>query len=420
MDHPVIPAVLSRHAEEAAFLWLLRDRAVRQPQYTLRQLAELDERVEAHLDGLRVAGDFGWELCRAGLEEGGPSELFAAAVLAFDSGIEERIRLVLDKGPTAPPRARPVVSALGWLPYEQVQGIIADLAGPGPVPLRYVGIAAAAAHRRAHSFPLERVLCGDSWLDARTFRAVGELGATDARTTIAQGLKHEDETCRFWAAWSGVLVFNEPFALAALLECAEAGGPRAEAAARLAPRRLPPAAAGRWVRRLADESRQSRIAIIAAGATCAPAAVPWLIDQMKAPALARIAGEAFSMIAGADLAAEHLDGPPPEKVETGPTDDPEDENVAMDEDDALPWPRHDAVLAWWKGNQKRFTPGTRYLLGRPITADSLRHALVAGYQRQRAAAALELALLQPGRPLFVVRAPGLRQQRLLGGSPGRE
>ena len=33
-----------------------------------------------------------------------------------------------------------------------------------------------------------------------------------------------------------------------------------------------------------------------------------------------------------------------------------------------------------------------------------------GYQRQRAAAALELAILKPGRPLFEVRAPGWRQQ----------
>ena len=36
-----------RHAEEAAFLWLLRDRAVGQPQHTLRSLAALDDRVDA-------------------------------------------------------------------------------------------------------------------------------------------------------------------------------------------------------------------------------------------------------------------------------------------------------------------------------------------------------------------------------------
>ncbi|MBV8554404.1 MAG: hypothetical protein JO116_02485, partial [Planctomycetaceae bacterium] len=47
--------------------------------------------------------------------------------------------------------------------------------------------------------------------------------------------------------------------------------------------------------------------------------------------------------------------------------------------------------------------------------ESLREALTKGYQRQRAAAAIELAILKPGRPLFEVRAPGWRQQQMLKG-----
>ena len=161
-----------------------------------------------------------------------------------------------------------------------------------------------------------------------------------------------------------------------------------------------------------------RTALLAAGAAGDPGAVPWLIDQMKLPALARLAGEAFSTITGADLAAEHLDEPPPEKVETGPNDNPEDENVAMDEDDALPWPNADAVQKWWAAHQRRFAAGTRYFLGNAIAVDTLNQALGSARQRQRAAAALELALRQPGSPLFEVRAPGFRQQAMLG-SGGR-
>src|SRR2546430_15909749 len=60
---PVLPMaiteIVEQHAEEAAILWAQRDKAVLAPNYSLKDLARLDERVEAHLDGLRVAGESG-------------------------------------------------------------------------------------------------------------------------------------------------------------------------------------------------------------------------------------------------------------------------------------------------------------------------------------------------------------------------
>src|SRR5947209_16407082 len=111
--------VVSQHAEEAAFLWLLRDAAVRAPHYSLTDLAKLDGRVEAHLDGLRVAGDTGWEICKKELEKGEPGEVFAAAVLAFESGKEDRIQEVLKLSIESTELPRGLVSDLGWLRYEQ-------------------------------------------------------------------------------------------------------------------------------------------------------------------------------------------------------------------------------------------------------------------------------------------------------------
>ena len=71
------------------------------------------------------------------------------------------------------------------------------------------------------------------------------------------------------------------------------------------------------------------------------------------------------------------------------------------------------IHKWWNAHQGNFARGTRYLLGQPVTPDSLRQALKTGFQRQRAAAAIEMAILKPGNPLFEVRAPGFRQQKLL-------
>jgi uncharacterized protein (TIGR02270 family) len=109
----------------------------------------------------------------------------------------------------------------------------------------------------------------------------------------------------------------------------------------------------------------------------------------------------------------HHKGAWPEGFAAGPPEDPEAENVAMDPDEDLPWPKPEAIHTWWKNNQGQFRSGIRYLLGKPLSPDWLHDVLRNGRQRQRAAAALELALQQPGQPLFEVRAPGFRQQQRL-------
>src|SRR5215207_4917869 len=123
----VIPEIVSQHAEEAAFLWLLRDAAVRAPHYLLADIARLDDRVEAHLDGLRVNGEPAWATCSAALGPELPGELFAAGVLAFEGGHEDRIPEVLAVAAANPVTARAAISALGWLPYERASGPIKSL-----------------------------------------------------------------------------------------------------------------------------------------------------------------------------------------------------------------------------------------------------------------------------------------------------
>jgi hypothetical protein len=58
----VIPVVITQHAEADAFYRLLHDAAACAPHYSLADLAKLDHRLEANMDGLRVAGAAGWEM----------------------------------------------------------------------------------------------------------------------------------------------------------------------------------------------------------------------------------------------------------------------------------------------------------------------------------------------------------------------
>jgi uncharacterized protein (TIGR02270 family) len=144
-----------------------------------------------------------------------------------------------------------------------------------------------------------------------------------------------------------------------------------------------------------------------------PTYVSWLIGQMKNAATSRLAGEAFSLITGADLDRLQLFRPQPDDFEGGPTENPEDENVEMDPDEGLMWPDPERVQAWWDANKLRFQPGQRYFMGAPVTREHCIDVLKHGYQRQRILAAHYLCLLNPGTPLFNTSAPAWRQQKLL-------
>jgi uncharacterized protein (TIGR02270 family) len=121
----------------------------------------------------------------------------------------------------------------------------------------------------------------------------------------------------------------------------------------------------------------------------------------------------FSYFISFDLAYFDLERKPPQGVDFGPNDDPNDDNVAMDEDDGLPWPDVERISAWWQANGHRFASGTRYFMGEPPSATHCLDVLKNGFQRQRMAAAIYLCLLKPGTPLFNCAAPAWRQQRLL-------
>jgi uncharacterized protein (TIGR02270 family) len=192
-------------------------------------------------------------------------------------------------------------------------------------------------------------------------------------------------------------------------------GPRRRRALEVAVRIMSLGEAKAWLSRLNGDPAQARTVVTATGYLGDPVAVPWLISKMAIPELTRIAGESFSLITGVDLAYDDLETDAPQDFQSGPTDEPSDANVDLDPDDNLPWPDPALLQTWWQDNAVRFATGTRHLLGRPIDEAACQHALTAGFQRQRRAAAFELALAQPDAPLFNWRARA--QWQLTSGVP---
>jgi uncharacterized protein (TIGR02270 family) len=405
-----ITAILEQHAEEAAFLWLLRDAAAGAPHYSLQDLAKLDLRLESHLDGLRIAGPHAWAILKESLAIGEPGEVFAAAAIAFDSGEAKRTDIALETGTATPELSRGLVSAIGWLPLKKADRLIKILLASASNARRRVGVAGAAIRRLDFEKAFqEGVRDRDPLLRARSLRAIAELGMIRHSPLFAGFLNVADPGVGYAAAWGLALLTGDPAAVAALQAFAAHPGRQAREALVLAARRMTPTAVATWRDNFAMRPETLRQAVIVAGASGDPGAVPWLLDRLAEPAIARVAGEALSMITGVDLAYQDLDAKKPEGFESGPNDDPADESVMPDPDDDLPWPHPGLIRAWWDAQKSRFRPGKRHLLGKEITSASAREILRSGRQRQRAAAALELAILEPGTPLVEVRAPGFRQ-----------
>jgi uncharacterized protein (TIGR02270 family) len=248
---------------------------------------------------------------------------------------------------------------------------------------------------------------------ARALQAVGELKRRDLLAVIQRRFQSDNVACRFWAAWSALLL-GDSMALEILKSFVNQESVFRERAIQLVFRVMEKNEAQFNLTELADQSGGLRSAILGTGVAGDPARIPWLIELMTPPEMARFAGEAFSMITGVDIHYENLEGECPEGFEAGPTDNPADENVDMNQDEGLPWPDHNLIKAWWDKNKGGFKTGTRYLCGQPITESNLQHLLRYGYQRQRHAAALELAIRNPDQPLFNIHAPGFRQKQLLG------
>lgn len=407
--------MIEQHAEEACFLILLHDHAVRAPHYDLDDLGKLDERIDAHLDGLRIAGSTSLEILLTQLGPHTVGEMFACVLLAFEAANAKVLSRLSEHLRSATETERGYLMALGWLDWERISPWIERmLASPEPL-FHRLGLAACGMHRQNPGpILLTELSHADPSVLARAARTAGELRRRDLLPAIRAHRQHEDAATRFWANWATSQMGDQQ-ALEALRSFAEQPGEFQYRAlcVLLAWQEREPSIA--WIRQWVQDPRDRRIGLQALGLLGDPVCVPWLIQQMSDLPYARVAGEAFSMITGADLALLDLELQALPNFDAGPNDNPEDPNVAMDPDENLPWPDSQAIERWWQANSGHFQEGTRYMLGLAHSEHSFQQALVHGQQRQRIAAACGLARYRPTEVLFPTSAPVWRQKRLLFG-----
>lgn len=95
-QHNFMPALVISHAEELAYLWGRRRKALYSDTLTVPDLQHLQERIEAHLQGVAVAAEAAHELLGDGLQSDDQDEVFAAACALLRSGSMHAVTEVLD------------------------------------------------------------------------------------------------------------------------------------------------------------------------------------------------------------------------------------------------------------------------------------------------------------------------------------
>jgi uncharacterized protein (TIGR02270 family) len=338
---------------------------------------------------------------------------FVAAILALRGGADSVWDELLERAAAERDLLPALSSALTWVNHRIAGPAVLNLLDSASPFRLQLGIDAGVARGMSPGSHLERALDSDDpAVRTSALRAVGRLPVGQLRARLNAAFDEEDSACRFWAAWSAVRLGDQT-GLQILGQFARKTGEFTIAACDVALRAVNPEQALRAHHRLRSMTANEPTAIIAAGIIGQSRLVSGLLDAMESPVLARRAGAAFCLMTGCDLRRDDLDARPP----AGSTHDgtghqelegrfaPVPDIIGSGPDEELVWPDAARLKRWWGEREHMFLPGVRYIAGVPATSPELTRVLSAGNQWQRAAAAMEIALLNADAAWCDVTAP---------------
>jgi uncharacterized protein (TIGR02270 family) len=316
-----IPELLQVHAEELAFLWGQRKRALHSFELTQRNYADLAERVEAHAQGLLCAPapDLLDLLSPAlnGVDGEDCDEVFAAAYALLRSQQPAAERAVLKSFASAHgPALQGLLEALATAPATAALDGLHSLLAQAPAATAAAAAAVLASHRQlpGNATRLPQLLVDPdpataNWAWRAATLADRSRNADTPQRPYAAALGHADATVRD-AGWAAVAWAGHGASLPALRKAAAEGD----------------AVALRWlavlgcnedlplVQRgtLALDDGPARCALLARHGhpTGLNALVRWMDEGDEGTQVA--AGEAFELLTGIDVRGERRQVTPPD------------------------------------------------------------------------------------------------------------
>lgn len=356
----VMKDVLEEHFEELDFLWEQRERRLFSPDWTVVQLAEHEERCEAHLDGLRIGGEHSVEIARPflGGEESGAAT--AAAFVFLAAGSPELAGQLLDALAEANDAVRTGIRI--GLRHGEVGAVTDRLYGLAlgkDQALRALAVDVLAFHRLKPPPEVDRLLGdGDPAIRRVAFGAAGRMKNVLTIRHIEEALESEDVRLRRVALEAGARA-----GLADVLALCRKAARGARA--------VPEAVAFLGVvgsredvgtlRSALGETTVAGAAIEGLGALGEPSSIPLLIEAMSKEDLAEHAATAFTRVTG----IHDIRGPKPAP------------RLESDDEDEGPPVEPARAAAAWERIKSQLTPNARWQRGHSVTAMGLAAAMAA-------------------------------------------
>lgn len=412
MGYMILLDIVEEHLEEADFLWSHRQSALADRGSTLRRQAELEERLLAHLDGLVLSEDAGWQFLAPKLTDGATGEAFAAAWVALASERSQYVDALLDAVSMAKGRVfAGIRQAFCHAPDQYVMPLLPSLLSAEGAPQRAVAFDALSFRRAAiPDRSLQAALLDkEPLVSTAGLTAVGRLRKQSLVASVETLLNADQPSVRQEAVRAGLLLGSDR----AVAHCRAAVQGKADAASSaltllgLVGQADYTHLFGQALNQL-ENIRQAVSSLRWLGYS---AGIDQLIPLVGDQKLTRLVGETISRITGVDLVAEGLALNSPSTPNV-PQADGDGDDYVDDPDEGLPWPDPAKLSAWWKANASRFKATTRYQNGRPYTRQTLVETLQQGNLADRHHAAFELALLDPTGPLIETGAFADRQRHL--------
>ncbi|HEY9101209.1 HEAT repeat domain-containing protein [Chitinimonas sp.] len=205
-----ITPLVNRHAQDAAFYWAQYGAARHSPLIGPDRLAHFNRLLDAHLDGLLVAGEVGWDAAFQQLERWqGPGEAFVCAWLALRDMDSAKIRLIWPVIAAQPQRVlRGVIAALVRIDAQSAALCIQRwMQIDGFAPLQVAALRAAFLRDGdkvddLEDFCRKGLQSPDPYVQAAACRLASRVEAGDIRQALQERRKHPDTNISAEAAIS--------------------------------------------------------------------------------------------------------------------------------------------------------------------------------------------------------------------------